>query len=542
MAVDERAVKFHTLGNTLMAEQKFNEAIANYQKAIDIAPDYAAAVYHLAEAFEAKMLEDQAFKMFTRAIELNPEYATEHIDAGLDSLLSGPLGKAVAAYKKALKDGQAEGGAAPAADSQMAQQSAGEYDGPIAQKGLEPRKLIVEEAAQQLRSTVNSTDSITARVLGDRDVPVLGCPVEFQILAGDPRLADGALARNAELLQKAPMQKLIAPTDENGVATVVFRRSKFTGVNRVRIAVKGLPEVIVEDNTLGHKVAAVVITPAERTLGAGQTVQFCALLKDKFGNLIAGREMHFTLYEFEEGAWVVADAATAASDESGAACCEFRLPTQSGKQCRLQVVNKETQFTARHDFTLTSAAVGSALFIPMQGRAAAGKPFILKLKLLDEFDNPVSGRRAAIALHQAKGGEWLIRDISAPATGEDGSVFCTVVPPSAPGSEAVFTVEARDIEPGAFRAVFETVPEEQADITPLSGDSGPAPSSPLLPDDIASGGVTTVDDVRRLAAAGGLAAPAGDDGVPNRLILVLMDAGAERDAGQRGLVVGAGGG
>ena len=104
MALDERAVKFHTLGNTLVAEQKYNEAIQNYLKAVDIAPHYDAAVYHLAEAYEAKQLDDEAVKYYTRAIELNPSYATIHIEAGLDSLLSGPLGKAVAAFKKDLKD------------------------------------------------------------------------------------------------------------------------------------------------------------------------------------------------------------------------------------------------------------------------------------------------------------------------------------------------------------------------------------------------------------------------------------------------------
>ena len=53
MAIDPRAVKFHTLGNKLVEEQKYNEAIANYEKAIELAPDYAAAHYHLAEAYES---------------------------------------------------------------------------------------------------------------------------------------------------------------------------------------------------------------------------------------------------------------------------------------------------------------------------------------------------------------------------------------------------------------------------------------------------------------------------------------------------------
>jgi len=168
MAVDERAVKFHTLGNTLVAEQKYNEAISNYLKAIEAAPDYDAAIYHLAEAYEAKQLDDDAFKYYTRAIDLNASYATSHIDSGLDSLLSGPLGKAVAAFKKKLKDGGAGAPGPAGAPTSMEQQSAGEYDGPLAQKGLEPRKLVVDEADVPLRSVVDTCDTITARVLGDR--------------------------------------------------------------------------------------------------------------------------------------------------------------------------------------------------------------------------------------------------------------------------------------------------------------------------------------------------------------------------------------
>ncbi|MEW6201071.1 MAG: hypothetical protein AB1546_03785, partial [bacterium] len=73
-------------------------------KAIQIEPAYATAYYHLAEVYEAKRLDEEAERNYAKAIELNPRFAEVHIKAGLDTLLSGPLGKAVADYKR-LKSG-----------------------------------------------------------------------------------------------------------------------------------------------------------------------------------------------------------------------------------------------------------------------------------------------------------------------------------------------------------------------------------------------------------------------------------------------------
>ncbi|MEW5946469.1 MAG: tetratricopeptide repeat protein, partial [bacterium] len=114
MELDERAVKFHTLGNSLLAEKKYNDAITQYMKAVEIEPRYASAFYHLAEAYEAKRLDDKSIAFYLKAIELNPSFAEIHIQSGLDTLIAGPLGAAVAEYKKRKTGGDAAGQTPPA--------------------------------------------------------------------------------------------------------------------------------------------------------------------------------------------------------------------------------------------------------------------------------------------------------------------------------------------------------------------------------------------------------------------------------------------
>lgn len=491
--IDERAVKFHTIANTLVAEQKYNEAITNFLKAIELQPDYDAAIYHLAETYEAKMLEDQAYKYYLQAINVNPMYAMTHIESGLDTLLSGPLGRAVAEYKKMKKIGDAEeaaagGGGAPAP---------GGLDGPSAQKGLNPKKILVD-GDTELESRVSSTDTISVRVLGDRDVPVFEAPVDFTVVLEDTRMTDAALALKAELLQTAPQRKLTARTDNHGRATIYFRRSSIAGRNVVAISCGKAPGVRIMDTTFAAAVAGIEISPAAPSFNAGVEVTFQARVTDASGNITADRDIVLNLLEREGTNWNVFDAATAKTDHNGVATHTFKLPTLSGAQCRLQALNKESDYTSKIDFKLLSGNMGSSLFIPMKGKVAAGKEFTLKVKLLDEFDNPMSGRAARIVIQDSTGGPWTPGKQNSETTDSQGSVWLMVTPPDAVGATAVFTVEAPGLaRESAGTAAFQTVEEGKSDTVQTSGLQESRPSVPdldldmeLAPPADAGGGLT----------------------------------------------------
>lgn len=490
--IDERAVKFHTIANTLVAEQKYNEAITNFLKAVELQPDYDAAVYHLAETYEAKMLEEKAYEYYLKAININPSYAMTHIESGLDTLLSGPLGKAVAEFKKIKKiggDDTEESGSAVAASG---------LDGPAAQKGLNPKKILVD-GDTELESRVGSTDTISVRVLGDRDVPVLEAPVEFAIVFEDTRMADAALALKVELLQTAPQHKLTARTDTDGRATVFFRRSKAAGRNIVAISCGKAPGVRITDTTFAAGVASIDISPKDETFIAGADVTFNIRAIDSSGNSAVERDIVLNLLEREGTNWNVFDAATEKTDAEGNASHTFTMPTLSGIQCRLQAINKEADYTNKIDFKLTSSNLGSALFIPMKGKVGAGREFTLKVKLLDEYDNPVVGRRAKIVVKESSGGAWSLGSPSGETTDGSGSVWLMVTPPDAIGATAIFTVDAPGLSAeDASTASFRTVEAEKSDtvhaagprISPASGPDLDLDMELELPSDAGDSGLT----------------------------------------------------
>jgi superkiller protein 3 len=55
-----------------------DEAIAEYQKAIDIKPDYARGYYNIGSAYREKKKIDEAIASFQKALEINPKYAEAH--------------------------------------------------------------------------------------------------------------------------------------------------------------------------------------------------------------------------------------------------------------------------------------------------------------------------------------------------------------------------------------------------------------------------------------------------------------------------------
>lgn len=458
MQIDERAVKFHTMANTLVAEQKFNEAIGNYMKAIELAPNYDAAIYHLAEAYEAKQLEDQAYKFYLRAIEVNPSYATIHIEAGLDSLLSGPLGKAVAEYKKKMKSG--DGGAHPGEPG--AHHSAA--PAPLGKKGIAPKKLIID-GPDAVSSAVASCDTVSVKVLGERDIPVLEAQVSFSVVMEDRRMDDMAVGPTKDLVYTTPRQGMTAQTDENGAATIWFKRSKYVGRNVLAISVPGVQERRIVDTTYATLAADVEIQPKEKTYSAGSEVTFTVDVRDPHGNPVGDTDVQLTLLERDGADWIIIDAAVEKSDASGVAKHKFKFPTRSGAECRLQVTKKETKISKRIEFRLMSGMVGSAVFIPMKGKVEAGKDFTLKAKLLDSFDNPVTRKTASITIQESSGGEWMLGAANSELTGDDGSIYLNVTPPAAPGAKAVFTIKCEGLaRQNITPAEFETVAAGKSDV------------------------------------------------------------------------------
>jgi tetratricopeptide (TPR) repeat protein len=93
----------NNLGNALFQKGQLDDAVAQYQKALETNPDDAQAHNNLGNALFQKGELDDAVAHYQKALEINPKYAQAHSNLGLALFRKGQLDDAVAHYQKALE-------------------------------------------------------------------------------------------------------------------------------------------------------------------------------------------------------------------------------------------------------------------------------------------------------------------------------------------------------------------------------------------------------------------------------------------------------
>jgi tetratricopeptide (TPR) repeat protein len=89
------------LGTAFLQKKEVDEAIAQYQKAHEINPTYALTDYNLGIAFIQKGEVDDAIAQFQKALEMNPRLPAALNSLGLALVQKGQLDEAITLYKKA---------------------------------------------------------------------------------------------------------------------------------------------------------------------------------------------------------------------------------------------------------------------------------------------------------------------------------------------------------------------------------------------------------------------------------------------------------
>jgi tetratricopeptide (TPR) repeat protein len=91
------------IANSLARRQKFEEAIQNYQKALELSPDHARSHNGLALALVSQKRYDEALAHYRKALQLKPDYAEVHYNIGdYHRAVSNDKDKAIESYQKAL--------------------------------------------------------------------------------------------------------------------------------------------------------------------------------------------------------------------------------------------------------------------------------------------------------------------------------------------------------------------------------------------------------------------------------------------------------
>ncbi|MBN3939407.1 serine protease, partial [Nostoc sp. NMS9] len=94
---------YYNLGNALSEQKKLDAAVTAYQKAIQLNPNDAKAYYNLGIALTQQKKLDAAVAVLQKVIQLNPNDATGYIILGLLLSQQNKSDAAVSAYEKAIQ-------------------------------------------------------------------------------------------------------------------------------------------------------------------------------------------------------------------------------------------------------------------------------------------------------------------------------------------------------------------------------------------------------------------------------------------------------
>ncbi len=89
-------------GNTLHELKRFEEALASYERALTLRPDYAKALQNRGNALKELKRFEEALASYDRALAVQPDYAEAHSNRGLTLYKLKRFEEALASYDRAL--------------------------------------------------------------------------------------------------------------------------------------------------------------------------------------------------------------------------------------------------------------------------------------------------------------------------------------------------------------------------------------------------------------------------------------------------------
>ncbi|MCE0497430.1 MAG: tetratricopeptide repeat protein, partial [Methylacidiphilales bacterium] len=96
-------VAYTSLGNALFKEGQRDEAMALFQKALEINPRYDVAYNNVGGVLLQEGRVDEAIAQFQKCLEISPNHASAHNDLGNALLQKGRVDEAMTQYEKALE-------------------------------------------------------------------------------------------------------------------------------------------------------------------------------------------------------------------------------------------------------------------------------------------------------------------------------------------------------------------------------------------------------------------------------------------------------
>jgi len=97
------AITENNLGTALQAHQRYNDAIAHHERAIQLMPDYAPAYTNLGAALRGAGRLDDAVARYRKALELKPDFASASYNLANAQLEQGKSADSAESFRRSLE-------------------------------------------------------------------------------------------------------------------------------------------------------------------------------------------------------------------------------------------------------------------------------------------------------------------------------------------------------------------------------------------------------------------------------------------------------
>ncbi len=102
-AKSDEAIRRNNYGAELLKQGKLAEAVAEFQRAVELDPNYVLAQRNLGYAYDRQGQVDQAVAAYRKAIELEPKDSITRNNLGVLYDKKGMYGEAIGEFEKALQ-------------------------------------------------------------------------------------------------------------------------------------------------------------------------------------------------------------------------------------------------------------------------------------------------------------------------------------------------------------------------------------------------------------------------------------------------------
>jgi superkiller protein 3 len=183
-ASSDEAIKRNNFGADLLKQGRVDEAITEFQRAVEVDPGYAAAQFNLAYAYERRDRIDDAIAQYKKALQLEPGNVLGLNNLGVLYSKQGLYDEAIATFEQALQ--------------------------------IDPSNATVQGNLANAR-----TDKATMQ---EREARIADARKEAEARPNDPRAAYNLARVYAALDMKEPALEWLAKALELGFADIGFLR------------------------------------------------------------------------------------------------------------------------------------------------------------------------------------------------------------------------------------------------------------------------------------------------------------------------------